>query len=59
MSKNWFLTLNILVGGATLLIISLYAIFLTRKRFMEGFLHRALQEPKPTLLQRIILKLFG
>jgi hypothetical protein len=59
MSENWFLTLNILVVGATLLIISLYVIFLTRRRFMEGFLHRARQEERPNFLQRMILKIFG
>ena len=59
MSENWFLTLNILVVGATLLIILLYAIFLTRKRFMEGFLHRVRQEVTPSFFQRVILKLFG
>jgi len=59
MNENWFLTLNILVVGATGLIIFLYAIFLTRKRFMDGFLHRARLEKRPNMLQRLALKVFG
>lgn len=59
MSENWFLVLNISVVGVTGLIILLYAIFLTRKRFMDGFLHRARLEKKPNMLQRLALKLFG
>jgi hypothetical protein len=59
MNENWFLMLNISVVGVTVLIIFLYAIFLTRKRFTAGFLHRARLEKKPNLLQRIVLKLFG
>jgi hypothetical protein len=59
MSESWFLILNILVGGVTVLIILLYVIFLTRKRFMEGFLHRASQNPEPNVLQKMMLKIFG
>ena len=59
MNESWFLILNILVGGGTALIILLFVIFLTRKRFMEGFLHRAKQDPEPNLFQKIVLKFFG
>ena len=59
MNESWFLILNILVVGGTVLIISLFVIFLTRKRFMEGFLHRAKQDPEPNLFQKIALKVFG
>ena len=56
MNPNLFIMLNILLVGAIGLIILLYIIFLTRKRFAEGFLHYGQKQGKRSWLKQLVSK---
>jgi len=55
MNTNWFIALNILLVGGIGSIILFFLIFLTRKRFVQGFLHSA--DENSSWLKRTLLKL--